>query len=165
MSNQVFNEKQSYKGSWIMYLILLTEIPTLILMLVLFFTSEDKQEMGIALAVVLSVLALSISLILSISLETRIDQFGIQYKYYPFIRNWRKIAKNEILDVRVITFNPIFDYGGYGMKRNRNTKLYNILGDEGLLINTGEKRKILLGTSERKRLEVFLATWKEEGDA
>ncbi len=165
MSNQVFNEKQSYKGSWIMYLILLTEIPTLILMLALFFTTEDKQEMGIALAVVLTVLALSISLILSISLETRIDQFGIQYKYYPFIRNWRKIPKKEIRNVQVISFNPILDFGGYGLKRNRSTKLYNILGDEGLLIDTDEKRKILIGTRERKKLEFFLATWKEEDDA
>ncbi|MBN3584547.1 hypothetical protein JYB64_19300 [Algoriphagus aestuarii] len=164
MSNQVFNEKQSYKGSWIMYLILLTEIPTLILMLVLFITSDEKQEMGIALVVVILVMALSFFLILSISLETRIDQFGIKYKYSPFIRTWRIIPKKEIIDIQVISFNPIFDFGGYGIKSNKTTKLYNVLADEGLLVNTGEKRKILIGTSERKKLEAFLTLWKEEVD-
>ncbi|MBN3522187.1 hypothetical protein JYB62_19445 [Algoriphagus lutimaris] len=161
MSYQIFKETQSYRGSWVMYLILLTEVPTLILMLVLFFTSEDRQEAGIALAVVFIVIALSFALLLNISLETRIDHTGIHYRYFPFIQQWRSIPKNQISSVKVITFNPLFDYGGWGIKGNKSTKLYNILGDEGLLIDAGESKKILLGTSKRKELEVFLENWRE----
>ncbi|EAZ80250.1 YdbT family protein [Algoriphagus machipongonensis] len=165
MSYQVYNEEQSYRGSWVMYMVLLTEVPTLVLMLVLFFTSEDRREIGIALFFVMVIMVLVFMLLLNISLKTRIDHSGIHYKYSPFIRNWRTIPKEKIKSLQVISFNPLFDYGGWGMKRNKTTKLYNILGDEGLLIDIGEKRKILLGTAEKRKLKSFIQYWKEEENA
>lgn len=162
MSYQTFHETQSYKGSWVMYLILLTEVPTFILMLVLFFTSENKQEIGIALTIVVSVMGLTIALILNISLEVKINHSGVHYRYFPFIRKWRHIPIEKIKDLKIITFNPIFDFGGWGIKRNKTTKLYNILGDQGLLIDTGEQKKTLLGTAKSKELEIFLENWREE---
>ena len=162
MANFVFNESQTYRGTWLIYLILLIELPTVILLTVLFFTSEEKQEMGIALVFVFGIMSLALTLILNIKLETRIDHLGIQFRYLPFIRKWRLLSKESILAAEVITFNPLLDYGGWGMKGNKTTKLYNITGDQGILVDTGESKKILLGTLKAKELSSFLEDWIEE---
>lgn len=162
MANLVFNESQTYRGTWLIYLILLIELPTVILLTVLFFTSEEKQEMGIALVFVFGIMSLALTLILNIKLETRIDHLGIQFRYLPFIRKWRLLSKESILAAEVITFNPLLDYGGWGMKGNKTTKLYNITGDQGILVDTGESKKILLGTLKAKELSSFLEDWIEE---
>lgn len=162
MGNRVFNESQNYRGTWVIYLILLVELPTLILMLVLFFTSEEKKEIGIALIFVVSILSLILTLILNIKLETRIDETGIHFRYLPFIRKWRLIQINSIISAEVISFNPLLDFGGWGIKGNKTTKLFNITGDQGLLIDSGESKKILLGTLKAKELKSFLEDWKED---
>lgn len=162
MANRVFNESQTYRGTWLIYLILLVELPPVILLTVLFFTSEEKQEMGIALVFVFGIMSLALTLILNIKLETRIDHRGIHFRYLPFIRKWRLISKMSILSAEVITFNPLLDFGGWGIKRNRTTKLYNITGDHGLLVDSGEIKKILLGALKAGELKSFLEDWIEE---
>lgn len=162
MANRVYKESQTYRSSWVFYLILLVELPMLILLTVLFFTSEEKQEMGIALVFVFGIMSLVLTLIFNIKLETRIDEQGIHYRYLPFIRKWRLIRKESILSAEVISFNPLLDYGGWGMKGNRTTKLFNITGDQGLLIDKGETKKILLGTLKVKELKSFLEDWIED---
>ncbi len=118
--------------------------------------------MGIALVFVFGIMSLALTLILNIKLETRIDHLGIQFRYLPFIRKWRLLSKEYILAAEVITFNPLLDYGGWGMKGNKTTKLYNITGDQGVLVDTGESKKILLGTLKAKELSSFLEDWIEE---
>ncbi len=162
MANRVFNESQSYRGTSLIYLILLLELPTLVLLTVLYFTSEEKQEMGIALVFVMAIMSLVMALILNIKLETRIDDQGIHFRYLPFIQKWRLLSKPSIISAEVITFNPLFDYGGWGMKGNKTTKLYNITGDEGILIDSGESKRTLLGTIKTKELRSFLEDWIEE---
>lgn len=162
MGNRVYNESQNYRGTWVIFLILLIELPTLILMLVLFFSAEEKNEIGIALVFVVSILSLVLTLILNIKLETRVDDSGIHFRYLPFIRNWRLIPKDSIISADVISFKPLIDFGGWGMKANGTTKLFNITGDQGLLIDSGEPKKILLGTLKAKELKSFLEDWMEE---
>lgn len=161
MSNRVFNESQSYKGTWVIYVILMLELPTVILLTVLYFTTEEKQEMGFALVFIFGIMSLVLFLFFNIRLETRIDHQGIHYRYLPFIRNWKLIKKESIRSMEVITFNPISDYGGWGMKGNKTTKLYNITGDAGFLVDSGETKKTLLGTLKAKELKSFLDDWKE----
>lgn len=165
MSTRVYNESQSYRGSWIMYLIILTELPVLILLLVLFFINDDKQEMGIALAVVLGSIGLSLTLILNVRLETRIDDQGVHFRYFPFISKWRHIPSEKIHHLEVKSFSPLTDFGGWGIKKRKSIKSYTILGDEGLLIDTGEKLKTLIGTKDAKKLKTFLEAWKEVQNA
>lgn len=161
MANRVFNEAQSYRGTWVMYLILLVELPTIVLLLVFFLKEDDKSEMGIALIVVIGSLFIILLFLSTLKLETRIDDLGISFRYFPFIRKWRKIEKDQILSVKVINYSPVMDYGGWGLKGNKTTKAYSILGDEGILIDTGEKKRIMIGTSKTKELKEFLENWKE----
>ena len=145
-----------------MYLILMLEIPTLVIVSVLVLSSEsDKQEGTFALIAVLRIMALVIVLLFNIKLETRIDEKGIHYKYFPFIK-WRTIEKSRIHEASVKSFSPLTDHGGWGINGNRTTKAFTVMGDTGLEINLGEKKKVLIGTQKPKELSEFIENWMEE---
>jgi hypothetical protein len=162
MANQVYKETQSYRGTWIIYLIILIELPTIILLLTFYLLAEDKAEMGVALTIVAGTMALIFLFIFNLRLETRIDQNGISFKYFPFIRSWRKYPKESIKTITVINYSPITDFGGWGLKGNKTTKAYSITGNQGLLFDVGENKKIMIGTMKAKELEEYLSTWKEK---
>ncbi|WP_339876996.1 hypothetical protein [uncultured Algoriphagus sp.] len=162
MATRIFKETQSYVGSWVMYVIILTELPVLILLIVLYATSQKKQEMALALGLVVGTMVLILGLISNLKLETRIDPKGISFRYKPFILKWRQFPKEAIKYAKVINYSPLTDFGGWGFKGNKTTKAYSVLGNEGLLINVGEKKKILIGTMKSKELADFIENWMEE---
>jgi hypothetical protein len=163
MYSRIFKEEQTYPGTWVMYLMLMLEIPTLTMVSVLILTdkSPDKQSGIIALIAVFSIMAVVFGLFLNIRLETRIDEKGIQYKYFPFIK-WRLIEKSQILRASVRSFSPLSDHGGWGIKGNKTTKAYTVIGDMGLSIDLGDKKEILIGTQKPKELREFIGNWMEE---
>lgn len=162
MHGRIFKEEQSYVGTWVMYLILMLEIPALILVSVVVLAGEssDKTEGVTALIAVFSIMAVVMVLIFKIKLETRIDEKGIQYKYFPFVK-WRLIEKRKIRKAKVVSFSPLTDHGGWGIKGNKTTKAYTVIGDTGLSIDVGEKKKILIGTQKPKELGDFIENWME----
>jgi len=161
MANRVFNETQTYRGTWVAYLIILVELPTLILLSALFFQAEDKTEMGFALGSVILAMGGVFLLVFSIQLETRIDNNGVSFKYLPFIRKWRRWTPDQIKSIEVISYSPITDYGGWGLKGNSTTKAYSVIGDKGILMDVGEKKRIMIGTERAKELTQFIEEWKE----
>ncbi|MDX5338767.1 MAG: hypothetical protein LPK25_07060 [Cyclobacteriaceae bacterium] len=161
MAYQIFKELQTYRGTWVMYLILMLELPTVILVSVLLWNEEGEvQEKIIAMALIISIMILAFSFLMSIQLKTRIDEKGIHFRYFPFT-SWKTISRNQINSLEVVSFNPLMDHGGWGIKGNRKTKAYTIIGDFGLEIDLGEEKKILIGTQKDKELRYFLENWRE----
>lgn len=145
-----------------MYLILMLEIPTLVLVSVLVLTAEtDKQEAIFGLGAVILIMMIAMAFIFNLKLETRIDEKGIHYRYFPFIK-WRIIPKNQIHSAAVISFNPLSDHGGWGIKGNSTTKAYTVIGERGLLLDINEKKKIVIGTQKSHELSEFIENWLED---
>ncbi|MDF2157622.1 hypothetical protein [Algoriphagus sp. CAU 1675] len=163
MANRVFNEHQSYRGTWVMYLLLMTEIPLFILALTLIrYSDKEPNENFMALGI-LAIASIGVFLLLmNIRLSNRIDEKGVHFRYVPFINKWKTIPKGTIRSIKVITYSPISDFGGWGIKGNSTTKAYSIMGDEGLLIDAGESKKIMIGTRKAMELKAFLADWLED---
>ncbi len=165
MATRVFKETQTYWGTWLAYFIILIELPTMVLLGVLYVQADDKAEMAIAFGSVILILGLVLIFIFNIKLETRIDDSGVSFRFFPFINKWRKYDSSKIQSIKVISYSPITDFGGWGLKGNSKTKAYSILGDQGLLMNVGEKKEIMIGTAKSKELKEFLETWKEDSYA
>lgn len=161
MSLRIFKEEQTYKGTWVMYLILILEIPTLILLTVLILNDDSGSNEGIyGLLSVILIMGIAMTVIFNLKLETRIDDNGIHYRYFPFIK-WRNIPKHQIRSAEVVSFSPLGDHGGWGIRGNRTTKVYTVVGDTGLSIDINEKKKILIGTQKAQELREFLKNWME----
>ena len=103
----------------------------------------------ITFLVVLAVAVFIFGLLFSLTLHTEIRQNGIRFRFPPLIRNWKEISKENIKHYEVRKYNPILEYGGWGIRVSlRKGKAYNIKGNIGLqLILTGNK-KVLIGTQK-----------------
>lgn len=162
MANLVFKEVQSYKGTWVMYLILLIELPFILLLATLIVNTEKgiKEELW-GIGIVVLIISLTFLLLILIRLETRIDEYAVKFRFFPFILSWRTFPKSQIRQIQIIKYSPLTDYGGWGLKGNRSTKAYSIIGDEGILLDIGEKKKIMIGTQKGKELRSYLEEWLE----
>lgn len=88
-----------------------------------------------------------ITLFLVARLETRIDERGISYRFIPFHRNWREIEWKMISRAYVRQYNPISEFGGWGVRYGSgSSKAYNVSGNHGLQIELKHGQKILIGT-------------------
>lgn len=146
-----------------MYLILMTEIPVLILVIVLLFNSSGDQKEGLLVGILVATLMLSLFfLLMNLKLMTRIDHRGVHYKYPPLIRKWRLIPKAQINSLQLVKVNPLTDFGGWGIKGNRTTKAYSVLGDDGLLLDIGEEKEIFIGTQKKNELTECIKNWMED---
>lgn len=163
MTNLIFKEEQSYRGTWLMYLILMLEIPMISLVSFLIWRSEpDKSRAILIIGTFLGVLSLVFFFLMSITLKTRIDPDGVKFRFSPFINNWKTFRKEEIQSIEVVEYSPISDFGGWGLKGNRSTKAYSVLGDQGLLLDIGQKKKVMIGTQKPKELRSYIEEWQKE---
>ncbi len=64
----------------------------------------------------LSGILVSVAFIFFFKLTTRIDEKGIHYQFFPFHFKLKKIAWSEITSATVRTYDPIGEYGGWGLK-------------------------------------------------
>jgi hypothetical protein len=79
-------------------------------------------------------------LILWMQLETRIDSEGIRVKYIPFGFSEKFFSWKEIEKCYVRKYNPLVEYGGWGIRGLGNKKAYNVSGNLGIQIITRDKK-------------------------
>ena len=93
-----------------------------------------------------------IILFLVMSLNTRIDSKGINVKFSPFDREWKTYEWKTIKTCDVRTYDPMHDYGGWGMRNGA----YNVSGDKGLFIRFTNGEHFLIGTQKPEELKKVL---------
>jgi hypothetical protein len=81
---------------------------------------------------------------------------AISYRFYPIQRKFRVINRAEILRLEIVSYDPLVDYGGWGIRIGRKGRAYTTSGNKGLLIAPMGKKNILIGTCKPQELEAFL---------
>ncbi|MEI7662056.1 MAG: hypothetical protein WCK34_07660 [Bacteroidota bacterium] len=122
------------------------------------FGNHPMSDQGL-IAVFLIVLLLFILLFLLLGfskLTTLIDESGICFRFFPFQFKYKKIKWEMIAAISVVSCNPLREFGGWGIRRNKNGKAYNVSGDKGLQIRLKSGGTILIGTQNPRALNDFL---------
>ncbi|MBK9257378.1 MAG: hypothetical protein IPM42_18055 [Saprospiraceae bacterium] len=90
-------------------------------------------------------------------LDTRMDENGIRYKFFPIINKWRNISWDEINTAEVREYKPIREYGGWGIRYGFSGKAYTTKGKTGLQLTLKNGNKnILIGTQKATEMEYIL---------
>jgi hypothetical protein len=89
-------------------------------------------------------------------LTTVIDKRGIIYRFFPFHSKDHRIDWSMIEKFEVVKYDPIGDYGGWGIRYGRTGKAYNVSGDKGLKLSLKRGNHILIGTQRPRELADFL---------
>jgi len=62
------------------------------------------------------------------------------------------LKTSDVSDVELHEFSPLRDFGGYGIRQNREMKAYYLQGRKGVLLTTTEGKQHLLGSDSPDRL-------------
>mgnify|MGYP006181544825 FL=1 len=132
----VLNEKQDFRGSIIMWAIILIELPTLILLTVLYFTGNLGEDGWKMLMIVGAIMVSVFLLIINIRLELRVDEYGIAFRNPPIFYNWTRFKKEDIRNVYVKKSDGLLEYGGIGVRFSRKINAYIYFSDHIFIVET-----------------------------
>jgi hypothetical protein len=92
---------------------------------------------------------------LSIKLETRIDEQGIHYKFFPIKRGWRRIIPEEIASYTIEKKFQLFDGVRVGYRKNAFKKMqsFKVSGNKHLSLKLKNGTRLLLGTQSPEGIE------------
>ncbi len=68
----------------------------------------------------------------------------------------RRIPLSSIQSVEAIAFEPVRDYGGYGIRRMRGGTAYIADGSAGVRLTLGSRETLVLGSNRAEELERVL---------
>ena len=98
---------------------------------------------------VLGVSVFIFGLIFSLVLKTEVRQDGIRLRFPPLINKWKQFRKEEIKSYHVRKYNPIFEYGGWGIRATMGKgKAYNVKGNKGMQLVLKNGKGVLIGTQK-----------------
>ncbi|MFD1293611.1 hypothetical protein ACFQ5N_07165 [Lutibacter holmesii] len=122
---------------------------------------SDKFKTLSGLLIVLLVIALFINL----KLKTRIDERGIYYQFFPAHIAFKFIDWKDISSCTIRKYDPISEYGGWGIKinlfKNKETA-FTTKGTIGLQLELTNGKKILIGTQKKEALQRTLESYQHK---
>ncbi|HUB60785.1 MAG TPA: hypothetical protein VL978_08785, partial [Puia sp.] len=148
-----FQEDQNFSQRWLLFLELFLWGAFLILSLLLLL--QKKVEPVVACLPFLFI-TVFLFFMRSLRLQTRITADSISYRLFPVQRRFRVIKKSEITELEVKSYEPIREYGGWGIRFGKNGMAYTARGNKGIYIGFGSRKHILIGTSRPAEVEQFL---------
>ncbi len=164
-----FSEKQRFTQWWL-WLILVGAmlVPLAICLFDIFTHKATHTTVEIVSGAALP--AAIIILFRSFRLDTKIDESGVWYRFFPLQGRMGCIVWADVEKAYIKKYNPILDYGGWGIRfgLGGKGKAYNIAGNMGLQLELKTGKKILIGTQqpdEVKETLVQLVREKKLGKA
>jgi len=145
-----FAERQWLLRHWWPLLLL----PTLLVPLVLWLAPRNGASPPWG---VFALAGLALGLVAGLVLDVRLDAAGAHYRLLPLQWRWRHLAWPEVARAYLRRYDPLGEYGGWGIKGTSQNRAYNIANDEGLQLELRDGRRVLLGTQRPAELKRALA--------
>lgn len=146
----VFAERQWLLRHWWPLLLL----PMLVVPLVLWLAPKHGSQPP---AWIFALIVLTLCLVAGLALDVRLDAAGAHYRLLPLQWRWRHIAWPDVARAYLRCYDPLSEYGGWGIKGTAQNRAYNVANDEGLQLELRDGRRVLLGTQRPAELARVLA--------
>ena len=137
-----FEENQKFTQWWI-WIVIFT-----ITLILYYFIEEINHNNFIKYTPIIIPLTFYFS-----ELRIKVNDKGLYYQFFPFHFKYNTIKAEEIKKVISKEYNPITEYGGWGIKKGVEGKAYNTSGKLGVVIYLKNGEKILFGSKKNKELE------------
>jgi len=146
-----FTEKQYFKqiSLWVILLVVMASsiVPVI----------NVAKTKPLSVLMIISPTLIIMALFFIMNLKTVINTTNISIQFYPFIRKPKKYNWSDISRIELIKYNPLLDYGGWGIRGFSDNKAYNIQGNIGLKLYFKDNTKLLIGTQKPKELNEVIA--------
>jgi hypothetical protein len=91
----------------------------------------------------------------SLKMITEVRKDGLYVRFHPFHFSFRSFPFKTLQSYNVMTYSPIRDYGGWGIRYGLKGTAYNAKGNRGVLFEFSEGskvKKLMIGSQIPERL-------------
>ena len=144
----IYQEKSSMK-LWAFILIPILSVVVLLDVLINNspkFTQDPEAQWTIIIPILVFLL------LFFIKLEWEFTESDFRYRFFPFIIKERIIQYSDIQNMSVMKINPLFEFGGWGLRRGKLGKAYTT--DGNLIIHIELKSGQKLNFTVKNNIEV-----------
>jgi hypothetical protein len=160
MDFTIFEEKQRFNQWWLWVLLIVIGIIPIGLQIYQIATiknhlSHDSSFLSLVLTCFAAVLVFI--LFFGTTLLTKLDRDGVHVRLSPFHFKWRYYAWSSIKSCQVRNYNPLTEYGGWGIKGTKHDRAFNISGKQGIQLEFKDGNRLLIGTQKPKDVQKWLS--------
>ena len=106
---------------------------------------------GVLIIILLFLFALTYTILIS-RIETVLEKEGMRVRLFPLQIKFRQYPWESIRRAYTRTYNPLVEYGGWGLKGFGKNKAITISGNQGLQLEFKDGKRLLIGT--KKTIEI-----------
>jgi hypothetical protein len=151
-----FQERQYLRSNPITWVAVLAMVIPIVIIL---STSAGEPAQDIFYSVLFVTLfeGFFLTMLLIAHLDTDMDMNRIRFRWFPFQLKHRKINWSDVQAAEVRKYNPLMEYGGWGLKGwTSKNRAYNVDGSIGIQLFLKNGHKVLIGTKQRESAEALL---------
>ena len=156
-TNPTFHEEQQFRQTWVwIILIAPTAIVWYIAIQQLIFgnpvgNNPASNEMAFVFWIAFGIL---FPLFFhKLKLITQVRQNGLYIKFSTIHFSFKKISLDNLKRHYVRTYNPLGEYGGWGIKYGKMGKVYNVSGDRGVQLEFTDRKGLLISSQKAEQLD------------
>jgi hypothetical protein len=157
---EAYIEEQGFYQKWRYYF-----IPFVGFCIIIFVLSLLKQTTStIDFFIPPIIVILGIIIFVYLKLKTRIDEKAIQIKFTLFMLKPKEIKWREIKSVTFYKYTSIFEFGGWGYRKNllNGRVVYNVYGNRGIKIVLLNNKTIVVGSNDLEKMKSYLLYLKDK---
>jgi hypothetical protein len=156
-----FREVQRFTQPWLWAVLLFGMLTPLVFMLYGLYQQlvlgipwgnkpvPDAQLILTTLGVGAVILA-SFVLLVAMRLEVEVHKDGLFIRFVPFVR--RKVLWSDLKSFTAREYNPLRDYGGWGIRYGGKGKALNVSGNRGVQLELKNGERLLIGSQRADEL-------------
>ncbi len=142
-----FRETQYFRQPWVLLLLAVVAVPVWYLFIrqMVLGIPFGGHPMPEALLILMTAgMILAALWLWKVHLLTEVRENELWVK---FVLMWRprSIAFDEIISAEAVTYNPIGDYGGWGVRMARKGRAFNVSGNRGVQLELRGRERLLIG--------------------
>ena len=85
-------------------------------------------------------------------LVTIVQSDGLLVRFRPFHLRPRRIDLSDVVSVEAVTYSPLRQYGGWGIRFGLGGRAYNVSGNRGVRLTRRSGRRLLIGSQRPDEL-------------
>jgi hypothetical protein len=116
---------------------------------------EETQGFAPWAYVLISVVFLVLLSVLTLRQTTTVADDAVTVRFGPFYR--MRIPFSEIAHAEAVSYRPVRDYGGWGIRGLGRRRALNTRGNLGVLVTRADGSTVLIGSQEPRELLAALA--------
>ena len=149
----LFEEKQFFRQAWLWLLLIVAVVPVGLLAVSQYSGMLAEDASGWLVVALSFVISLGLLVLFYVThLHTVVTEKGIYTRVWPLMLRYQLILPAQCREVMIRRYNPVLEYGGYGIRFGIRGRAYNVSGRYGLTLRYTKGRELLIGTQHPDEL-------------